>query len=91
MIKEPLTETEIWCVTEIHKVGLPYYIGKEIKKENLVKSLPQYTLTSYRTYGYFGMLMSNLDKQYQQTEKELASKNDQNGRYFCSAWTKDRS
>ena len=91
VIKEALTETEIWSVTDIHIEGLPYSIGKGIEKENLLTSLPQYSLTSYRTYGYFGMLMSNLDKQYQQTEKELVSKNDQNGRYFCSAWTKNRS
>lgn len=91
VIKQPLTETEIWSVTDIHIEGLPYSIGKGIEKESLAKNLAQYSQTSYRTYGYFGMLMSNLDKRYQLTEKELASKNDQNGRYFCSAWIKNIS
>jgi len=91
VVREALTETEIWSVTDIHIEGLPYSIGKGIEKDNLEKNLPLYSLAGYRTYGYYGMLMSNLDKQYQQAEKGLASENDQNGRYFCSAWIKNRS
>jgi ubiquinone/menaquinone biosynthesis C-methylase UbiE len=91
IIKQPLTETEIWSVTDIHIEGLPYSIGKGIGKESLARNLSQYSLTSYRTYGFFGMLMSNLDKQYRQMEKELAADNDQHGRYFCSAWTRNKS
>ena len=89
IIKEPLTDGELWSITDIHVEGLPYSTGKGIAKDMMIKNLPGYTLLSYRTYTFFGYMYSNLDGAYKKQEIELAKKKDPYGRNFCSVWIKE--
>lgn len=88
VIHQPLTPTELWSVTDVHVEGLPYALSDGITKQLLKDNLPQYSLASYRTYGFYGTLYSNLDKLYKSREKELIEQKDQHGRNFSSAWIK---
>lgn len=89
VITEPLTATELWSVTDIHVEGLPYSIGKGITRDMLTENLKKSSLLTYRTYGFFGMLASNLDDEYKVLEHSLSVKKDGHGRHFCSAWLKN--
>ena len=88
VIHQPLTPTELWSVTDVHVEGLPYALSDGITKQLLKDNLPQYSLASYRTYGFYGTLYSNLDKLYKSLEKDLIEQKDQHGRNFSSAWIK---
>lgn len=89
VIKEPLTEGELWSITDIHVEELPYSTGMGISKELLEKKLTPYNLLSYRTYGFFhGILYSELAGEYKQKEAELAKQHDLHGRNLSTVWIK---
>lgn len=91
VIHQPLTPTELWSVTDVHVEGLPYALSDGITKQLLKDNLPQYSLASYRTYGFYGTLYSNLDKLYKSREKDFIEQKDQYGRNFSSAWIKQKN
>lgn len=88
IIREPLTETELWSVTDIHVEGLPYSSKTGISKSNMINSLPDYQLVNFRTYGFYGMLQSNLQGKFKQLELDLIFSNDEYGRNLGSIWRK---
>lgn len=91
IIKESLSENELWSVTDIHVEGLLYSASEGISAQLLTRFLPQYRQISFRTYGFFGSLYSDLDEQYKRLETELVTKRDLNGRNFSSAWVRSAS
>ena len=91
VIHQPLTPTELWSVTDVLVEGLPYALSDGITKKLLIDNLPNYTLASYRTYGFYGTLYSNLDKIYKSREEALIEEKDQHGRNFSSAWVKQKN
>jgi ubiquinone/menaquinone biosynthesis C-methylase UbiE len=91
IIKESLTEVELWSITDIHVEGLPYSASNGISRQLLSDHLPRYSLKSYRTYCFYGLLTSHLDNRYQHFEQELILKHDLYGRNFSSLWIKERT
>ena len=88
IIREPLSDQELWSVTDLHAEDLPHSANDGISKKLLENALEDYYLINYRTYGFFGSLFSNLEVIYQKKEIELIDNADLNGRNFSSIWRK---
>ena len=88
IISEPLSEPELWSVTDIHVEGLPYSANMGISKLKVEAALPQYQLLSFRTYGFYGSLYSNLQGKFKRSELDLIQSKDKMGRNLSSAWRK---
>lgn len=89
VIKEALTAQELWSITDIHVEDLPYSASNGISKELLTKALHSYTLLSYRTYAFYGILINNLVHPFKDKEQALIIENDLYGRNFSSVWIKN--
>ena len=89
IIEEPLTAQEIWSVTDIHVEDLPFSNKAGISLKSLESILRHYTLTTTRTYGFFGQAQSNLKLKYYEKEQELILAGDRYGRNFGSIWEKN--
>lgn len=89
-ITRRMTAEEIWSVTDIHVSELPYSIGKGISLSHLKSILNDFTLTSFRSYGFFGYLKSELMANYQPQEERLIDEAKPNGSYFGAVWVKSQ-
>lgn len=88
VIKHRMTADEIWSVTDIH-------VESKLNKENagisfkfLKQQFRNYKLISQRSYGFYGLLKSELTKEYIQKENSLILKKDLNGRNLSCIWIK---
>jgi SAM-dependent methyltransferase len=88
IVHTPLTEVEIWSITDINVEDLPYSQQPGISLNWLIKSLPDFELINYRTYDFFGRMGNDLPLIYQQKEAQLLLTGDKNGRNFGSIWIK---
>ena len=91
VINQPLSDNEIWSITDIHVEGLPYSASDGISRKTLISALPSYQLIGYRTYCFFGLLSNHLTNEYQKKERELSLAGDLHGRNFGSIWLKNTS
>lgn len=91
VILRPMTAEEIWSVTDIHEDGLPYSVGEGISVEQLGDGLVDYNLVSFRSYGFFGRLWSELPPAFKAREENLIAENALNGRYLGCVWQRSAS
>lgn len=86
VIKTPLTDAEIWSVTDIHVEGLPNNHGKGISLQFLKEHLPAYELKKIRSYAFFGELRTNLPEPFQAKEQQWIQEGKLDGRELAAVW-----
>jgi 2-polyprenyl-3-methyl-5-hydroxy-6-metoxy-1,4-benzoquinol methylase len=84
VIRTPMTEDEIWAVTDIH-----VHNGFGISVSGLRLLLPGYRLIAVHSYGFFGALASELPPDLQKMESELKAAGAKNGLQCSAAWIRD--
>jgi 2-polyprenyl-3-methyl-5-hydroxy-6-metoxy-1,4-benzoquinol methylase len=81
VIKEAMTDNELWSVTDIH-----IYNGKGISLRGLERLLAGYELVSSRSYSFFGTMYSELGSRFQSEEDRLLKDGARNGMHVAAAW-----
>ena len=87
-IRDPMTGSEIWSVTDVHVEGLPYAIGDGISRDVLQLGLSGLVNRSWRTYSFFGQLPSNLPGDFAERERDLFRQEDPNGANVAGVWAR---
>ena len=80
MVQEPLTVEEIFIITDIHVQG------EGISVKRLQAWLPDYDLVSERSYGFFGVLESDLPEKLKAEENRLSAEGALNGEHVSACW-----
>ena len=88
IIKEPLTDKEIWSITDIHVDNLPNNHGRGISLQFLKEQLKAYRLHKTRSYGFFGELKMYLPESFQAKEEQWINENRLDGRELAAVWQK---
>lgn len=86
IIKTPLTDLEIWSITDIHVDNLPNNHGKGISLKSLKEQLVAYRLCKVRSYGFFGLLKSDLPESFQAKEEKWIQEGRVDGRELAAVW-----
>ena len=81
VIKQAMTDNELWSVTDIH-----IYNGKGISLHRLERLLAGYELVSSRSYSFFGTMYSELGSRFQREEDRLLKEGARNGMHVAAAW-----
>ena len=81
VIKQAMTDNELWSVTDIH-----IYNGKGISLQGLERLLAGYELVSSRSYSFFGTMYSELGSRFQKEEDRLQKEGARNGMHVAAAW-----
>ncbi|WP_165066844.1 class I SAM-dependent methyltransferase [Paludisphaera rhizosphaerae] len=81
VIRVPLTEDEIWSVTDIHDhsaggVGIP----------DMAEALDGCELVAWHTFAFFGALRGQLPARFRRREDRLAADEDRDGSKIASVW-----
>lgn len=87
-IKKRMSADEIWSVTDIHVETKDNLENKGISFQFLKNQLPNFKLINQRSYGFFGLLKSDLPINYRGFETELITENQLNGRNISCIWLK---
>ena len=87
-IRKRLTADEIWSVTDIH-------VESDLNKDRtgilftyLKSQLSGYILINRRSYGFFGLLKSDLSGAFLEEETKYIENNELNGRNLSCLWIK---
>ncbi|SHO64482.1 class I SAM-dependent DNA methyltransferase [Algoriphagus zhangzhouensis] len=89
VIKKRMNAKEIWSITDIHVEGLPYSKKKGILLSEMKTMLSPLELVGQRSYGFYGRLGFELDKEYTDLEQNLIKSGSKEGRYLAAAWKKN--
>jgi SAM-dependent methyltransferase len=81
VIKQAMTDNELWSVTDIH-----IYNGKGISLQSLGRLLAGYELVSARSYSFFGTMYSELGSRFQREEDRLLQDGARNGLHLAAVW-----
>jgi ubiquinone/menaquinone biosynthesis C-methylase UbiE len=85
VIKQAMTDNELWSVTDIH-----IYNGKGISLQGLARLLPGYDLVSTQSYSFFGTMFSELGPRFQREEDRLLEVGARNGLHLAAAWRRSQ-
>ena len=80
-LRSPLTTAEIFAITDIHAQD-----GDGISIRQMKSLLPGYALISSRSYGFFGVLASDLAPVQRAEEEKLIREKAPNGLHVEAAW-----
>jgi SAM-dependent methyltransferase len=86
LIKKPLTSPEIWSITDLRVGDLPYSATDGISRDELAVALADFECISIRTYGFFGVLASNLPTTLAAEERRLFAECSGDGVFLAGAW-----
>jgi ubiquinone/menaquinone biosynthesis C-methylase UbiE len=87
-IRYPMTNSEIWSVTDIHVEGLPYAVGDGISRADLQVGLHAFANISWRTYSFYGEMASKLPADYAERERDFFERDDPSGASVAGVWAK---
>ena len=88
IIKKRLLAGEIWSVTDIHVEELPYSTQVGISFKFLKECLSNYEPITRRSYGFYGLLKSELTSHFQELESMHIHNKKLNGRLLSAVWIK---
>jgi ubiquinone/menaquinone biosynthesis C-methylase UbiE len=83
VVDSPLSEAEIWTITDIHD-----HEEAGISLESMRRWLQGYERISFRSYGFFGQLASQLPPHLAVQEARLRAERAPDGRFLSAAWRK---
>jgi 2-polyprenyl-3-methyl-5-hydroxy-6-metoxy-1,4-benzoquinol methylase len=83
VISRPLTDEEIWMVTDIHERP-----GDGVSVSAMRHWMKDYELVSWHSYAFFGELWSELPRDLRHREEQLASSGDCDGATIAGVWKK---
>ena len=86
IIKKRMSADDLWSVTDLHVETNE--IVKGISLEFLKLQLSGFKLINMHSYGFYGLLSSELSEMYRKKEKECISTNQKNGRFLSCIWVK---
>lgn len=87
-IKNRMTADQIWSVTDIHVETQTDTLNKGISLKFLKNQLQEFELIKMRSYGFFGLLKSDLIPSFKAEEDKLIAQNQINGRNISCIWIK---
>jgi ubiquinone/menaquinone biosynthesis C-methylase UbiE len=87
-IKYRMTADELWSVTDIHVETKKNTESKGISLFFLKNQLVNFNLINHRSYGFYGVLKSELFNEFLEKENELIQNNVHNGRNLSGIWVK---
>jgi SAM-dependent methyltransferase len=82
VLKEPLTVTELFTITDIHVVD-----GKGVSVSEFRGLLPEYRLIVQRSYGFMGVLQTSLPHALRAEEQRLIDSQAPNGFHVGAVWS----
>lgn len=88
IIKKAMSPEEIWSVTDIHVETLPYSTQTGISFKYLKETLQPYECITHRSYGFYGLLKSEIPEHFQQLEVAHTEAKELNGRLISVVWRK---
>jgi 2-polyprenyl-3-methyl-5-hydroxy-6-metoxy-1,4-benzoquinol methylase len=81
VIAEPLSEVELWQITDLH-----VFDGKGVSIKEMRQLLSSYSLVSARSYSFFGEMCSELPRGLRAEEMRLFSQHAPNGQHIGAIW-----
>jgi 2-polyprenyl-3-methyl-5-hydroxy-6-metoxy-1,4-benzoquinol methylase len=81
VITEPLSEIELWQITDLH-----VFDGKGVSIKDMRGLLSSYQLVSARSYSFFGEMFSDLPRGLRAEEMRLFSQQAPNGQHVGAIW-----
>jgi SAM-dependent methyltransferase len=86
LIKKPLSPHEIWSVTDLRLGEMPYAAADGISMDELAVALEGMELVSSWTYGFHGVLSSNLPPELEHEERRLFEERSNEGMFLAGVW-----
>jgi 2-polyprenyl-3-methyl-5-hydroxy-6-metoxy-1,4-benzoquinol methylase len=81
VIAEPLTEIELWQITDLH-----VFDGKGVSIKEMHQILSSYQLVGVHSYSFFGEMSSELPRELRAEEMRLFADGARNGQHISAIW-----